>query len=97
MIEIGANRPGEVAALVEIARPDVGLVTNAGAEHLEGFGDLDGVARAEGEMFAGLAADRTAVINADDPYATLWRGMSAAPRHVLWYRQRGGLPGDRDA
>ena len=79
VIEIGANRPGEVAALVEIARPDVGLVTNAGAEHLEGFGDLDGVARAEGEMFAGLGADRVAVINSDDPYATLWRGMSAAP------------------
>jgi UDP-N-acetylmuramoyl-tripeptide--D-alanyl-D-alanine ligase len=79
VIEIGANRPGEVAALVGIARPHVGLVTNAGAEHLEGFGDLDGVARAEGEMFAGLAADGTAVVNADDPYATLWRGMSVAP------------------
>jgi UDP-N-acetylmuramoyl-tripeptide--D-alanyl-D-alanine ligase len=78
VIEIGANRPGEVADLVAIARPDVGLITNAGAEHLEGFGDLDGVARAEGEMVAGLAADRVAVINADDPYAALWRGMSAA-------------------
>lgn len=78
VIEIGANRPGEVAALVAVARPDVGMITNAGAEHLEGFGDLDGVARAEGEMVAGLAADGVAVINADDPYATLWRGMSAA-------------------
>jgi UDP-N-acetylmuramoyl-tripeptide--D-alanyl-D-alanine ligase len=78
VIEIGANNPGEVAALVKVARPDVGLITNAGAEHLEGFGDLDGVARAEGEMVAGLAADGTAVINADDTYASLWRGMSAA-------------------
>ena len=78
VIEIGANNPGEVAALVRIARPDVGLITNAGAEHLEGFGDLDGVARAEGEMVAGLADDRVAVINADDPYAAMWRGMSAA-------------------
>ena len=58
VIEIGANRPGEVAALVAVARPDVGLITNAGAEHLEGFGDLDGVARAEGEMVAGLADKR---------------------------------------
>jgi UDP-N-acetylmuramoyl-tripeptide--D-alanyl-D-alanine ligase len=64
--------------LVKVARPDVGLITNAGAEHLEGFGDLDGVAKAEGEMVAGLAADRTAVINADDTYASLWRAMSAA-------------------
>lgn len=78
VIEIGANRPGEVAALVEIARPTVGIITNAGAEHLEGFGDLDGVARAEGEMVAGLPADGTAVINADDPYAPLWRGMTRA-------------------
>jgi UDP-N-acetylmuramoyl-tripeptide--D-alanyl-D-alanine ligase len=78
VIEIGANRPGEVAALVEIARPGVGLITNAGAEHLEGFIDLDGVARAEGEMVAGLAPTGVAIINADDPYATLWRGMTTA-------------------
>jgi UDP-N-acetylmuramoyl-tripeptide--D-alanyl-D-alanine ligase len=78
VIEIGANRPGEVAELVAIVRPDVGLITNAGAEHLEGFGDLDGVARAEGEMVAGLAPTAVAVINADDDYAGLWRGMTAA-------------------
>jgi len=78
VIEIGANHPGEVAALVEVARPTVGLITNAGAEHLEGFGDLDGVARAEGEMVAGLAPDGVAIINADDPYAALWRGMTRA-------------------
>ena len=78
VIEIGANHPGEVAALVQIARPTVGLITNAGAEHLEGFGDLDGVARAEGEMVAGLEPSATAVINADDQYAGLWRGMTGA-------------------
>jgi len=78
VIEIGANHPGEVAALVEVARPTVGLITNAGAEHLEGFGDLEGVARAEGEMVAGLAADAVAVINADDEFAGLWRGMTRA-------------------
>jgi UDP-N-acetylmuramoyl-tripeptide--D-alanyl-D-alanine ligase len=80
VIEIGANHPGEVAALVPLVRPTVGLVTNAGAEHLEGFGDLDGVARAEGELFAGLETGATALINADDPYATLWREMSRAVR-----------------
>ena len=78
VIEIGANNPGEVAALVNIARPDVGLITNAGAEHLEGFGDLDGVARAEGEMVEGLGEGDTAIINADDAYAGLWRGMTRA-------------------
>ena len=78
VVEIGANQPGEVAALVGIARPHIGIITNAGAEHLEGFGDLDGVARAEGEMVAGLSADGVAVINADDPYAALWRDMTPA-------------------
>jgi len=78
VIEMGANRPGEVAELVEVARPTVGLITNAGAEHLEGFGSLEGVARAEGETVAGLAAHATAVINADDEFADLWRGMTRA-------------------
>ena len=78
VIEMGANRAGEVAALVTLARPDVGVITNAGAEHLEGFGSLEGVARAEGEMVAGLAAGGVAVINADDQYAPLWRGTTRA-------------------
>src|SRR5581483_4565161 len=69
---------GEVAALVALARPTVGLITNAGAEHLEGFGSLEGVARAEGEMVAGLGAEATAVINADDAYASMWRGLTRA-------------------
>ena len=78
VIEMGANRAGEVAELVKVARPTVGLITNAGAEHLEGFGSLEGVARAEGETVAGLAADATAVLNADDEFASLWRGMTPA-------------------
>ncbi|HEX5209625.1 MAG TPA: UDP-N-acetylmuramoyl-tripeptide--D-alanyl-D-alanine ligase [Steroidobacteraceae bacterium] len=78
VVEMGANRAGEVAELVEVARPTVGLITNAGAEHLEGFGSLEGVARAEGETVAGLAAGATAVLNADDEFVTLWRGMTRA-------------------
>jgi UDP-N-acetylmuramoyl-tripeptide--D-alanyl-D-alanine ligase len=78
VVEMGANHAGEVAALVEVARPTVGMITNAGAEHLEGFGSLEGVARAEGEMVAGLAAAATAVINADDEFAQLWRGLTRA-------------------
>ena len=78
VVEMGANRAGEVAHLVEVARPTVGLITNAGAEHLEGFGSLEGVARAEGEMVAGLDASGTAVINADDAYAAMWRASTRA-------------------
>ena len=78
VIEMGANHAGDVAALCAIASPRIGLVTNAGAEHLEGFGSLEGVARAEGEMFAALGADGVAVLNVDDDYAPLWRSMTRA-------------------
>jgi UDP-N-acetylmuramoyl-tripeptide--D-alanyl-D-alanine ligase len=78
VIEMGANHAGEIAELVQLAKPGVGLITNAGAEHLEGFGSLDGVARAEGEMVAGLEAGGTAIINADDAYAPLWRELTRA-------------------
>ncbi len=84
VVEMGANRIGDVAELVQLARPTVGLITNAGAEHLEGFGTLDGVARGEGEMVSGLARDATAVINADDAYAGYWRKESTAGRTVTF-------------
>jgi UDP-N-acetylmuramoyl-tripeptide--D-alanyl-D-alanine ligase len=78
VIEMGANRRGDVEQLVQIARPGIGLITNAGAEHLEGFGSLEGAARAEGEMVTGLPASGIAVINADDAYASLWRAATGA-------------------
>jgi UDP-N-acetylmuramoyl-tripeptide--D-alanyl-D-alanine ligase len=78
VVEMGANHAGEVAALVEVARPTIGLITNAGAEHLEGFGTLEAVARAEGEMVAGLAPTAIAVINADDEFVELWRATTRA-------------------
>src|ERR1700723_2842817 len=77
VIEMGANRIGDVAELAALSRPTVGFITNAGAEHLEGFGDLDGVARGEGEMVSGLAAEAAAIIHTDDPYADYWRGVAA--------------------
>jgi UDP-N-acetylmuramoyl-tripeptide--D-alanyl-D-alanine ligase len=84
VIEVGANAIGDVAALMRIARPTVGLITNAGAEHLEGFGDLDGVAQGEGETVSCLEPDGTAIINADDAYAAYWRGISGARRIVTF-------------
>ena len=76
VIEMGANHHGEIDYLAGIAQPTIAVVTNAGPAHLEGFGDLDGVARAKGEVFARLGSDGTAVINADDRYASLWRALS---------------------
>ncbi len=82
VIEMGANHPGEIAALAAIAQPVIALVTNAGDEHLEGFGDLDGVARAEGEMFAALTETGIAVINFDDPFHELWQKMARGARQL---------------
>jgi UDP-N-acetylmuramoyl-tripeptide--D-alanyl-D-alanine ligase len=84
VIEMGANAVGDVAALMRIAQPTVGLITNAGAEHLEGFGNLDGVAKGEGETVSCLGAEGTAIINADDAYAGYWRGISGAKRIVTF-------------
>jgi UDP-N-acetylmuramoyl-tripeptide--D-alanyl-D-alanine ligase len=80
VLEMGANHAGEIAYLTHIAQPDVALITNAGAAHLEGFGSLDGVARAKGEILAGLTAQGTAVLNADDPYMEYWRGLAQGKR-----------------
>jgi UDP-N-acetylmuramoyl-tripeptide--D-alanyl-D-alanine ligase len=66
--EMGMNAFGEIARLTEIARPDVGLITNVGRAHLEGLGSIEGIAKAKGEMFLGLGNDACAVVNADDPH-----------------------------
>ena len=80
VIEMGANHQGEIAHLASLAAPSIGIVTNAGAAHLEGFGSLLGVATGKGEMFRSLPTDGVAVINADDSFATLWRETRAAER-----------------
>lgn len=67
VIEIGANHPNEIAELCQIAQPNCGLVTNIGKEHLEGFGDIEGVQKAEGELYDYLAQQNgLAFVNADD-------------------------------
>jgi UDP-N-acetylmuramoyl-tripeptide--D-alanyl-D-alanine ligase len=76
VIEMGMNHPHEIDYLTRIARPDVALVNNATGAHLQGLGSVEGVARAKGEIFAGLASGGTAVINADDVYAELWRTLA---------------------
>jgi UDP-N-acetylmuramoyl-tripeptide--D-alanyl-D-alanine ligase len=84
VVEMGASHRGEIAHLTSVAEPTVGLVTNAGAAHLEGFGSVEAVAAAKGELFAGLPASGVAVVNADDPFAASWRA-TAAGRRVLTF------------
>lgn len=77
VIEMGANHAGEIAYLASLAKPRVGLVNNAGGAHLEGFGSLEGVANAKGEMYQALKAGDVAVINGDDRFVSKWEQMAA--------------------
>ncbi len=80
VVELGANHPGEIKYLSNIARPDVALLNNAGRAHLEGFGSMEAVARAKAEIISGLADDGVFVLNADDPWAPLWYELAAGCR-----------------
>lgn len=78
VIEMGMNHLGEIAYLTQLAKPAVAVITNAGAAHIEGLGSVESVARAKAEIVDGLGPHGTAVINADDPFAPLWRRCSAS-------------------
>ncbi|AGA91799.1 UDP-N-acetylmuramoyl-tripeptide--D-alanyl-D-alanine ligase [Thioflavicoccus mobilis 8321] len=91
VLEMGANHAGEIAYLTAIARPAAALITGAGRAHLEGFGSLEGVARAKGEIIAGLPAQGTLVAPSESPFLALWREL-ADGRRVLTF----GLDGAAD-
>jgi len=82
VIEMGMNHAGEIRELSRLARPEVALVNNAGTAHIEFLGSREAIARAKGEIFEGLAETGTAVINADDEYAPLWRQLATGRRCV---------------
>ncbi len=84
VIEMGASHPGEIAYLSGLARPTVALITNAAVAHLGGFGSLDEVARTKGGIYEGLADTGVGVVNADDAYASLWRGIVSERRCVTF-------------
>ncbi|MEM7401775.1 MAG: UDP-N-acetylmuramoyl-tripeptide--D-alanyl-D-alanine ligase, partial [Pseudomonadota bacterium] len=73
VIEMGANHAGEIACLAKLAQPNIGVITNIGPAHLEGFGSIDGVARAKAELYANLNQSGVAVVNADDAYRGTWK------------------------
>lgn len=72
VFELGANHLGEIAHTVAVVHPDVTLINNIAPAHVEGFGSIDGVARAKGEIHQGLAPTGIAVVNDDDAYAHFW-------------------------
>ena len=78
VVEMGANHPGEIRRLTALAQPRAATITCAAQAHLEGFGSLQGVARAKAEIFEGLGPEGVAVINAEDAFASRWRTAAAA-------------------
>jgi len=81
-IEMGMNHFGEIEYLTKLTRPAVAVITNAGPSHLEGVGDVAGVARAKAEIFLGLPNDGVAILNRDDDFYTFWCETTAKHQHI---------------
>lgn len=91
VIEMGANHPGEIKELCEIADPDFGLITNVGMAHLEGFGSFEGVLRTKGELYDYLRTKGGRIfINRENPYLeSIARDIehipyATSPGYPLW-------------
>jgi len=77
VLEMGANHPKEIEYMVGLANPHVVVINNAATSHIEGFIDLNGVAKAKGEILQGKVAPKYAILNYDDAYFDLWNEMAA--------------------
>lgn len=88
VFELGANHAGEIAYTSGLVRPMAAVIVNVGTAHLEGFGSREGIARAKGEIYDGLADGGTAVVNVDDDFAGYWLDKLAG-RRVLTFSERG--------
>lgn len=75
VIEMGASRQGDIAHLCDIALPTVAILNNVGMAHLEGFGDIQGVAKAKGEIISGLGENGVAILNQEEPWLEQWLAL----------------------
>ena len=86
VLEMGMNRPGEIARLTEIADPDIACINNVQAAHLEGLGTIEGVARAKGELFEKCRSSALLVINLED--SLVKKMVRTSKSNKLTYGQR---------
>ena len=87
VVELGARAEGDIKALCDLARPDIGVVTTVGVAHTEAFGSIDAIVRTKGELLDGLPAHGCAVLNADMSEVLELASRSRAP--VLSFGDRG--------
>jgi UDP-N-acetylmuramoyl-tripeptide--D-alanyl-D-alanine ligase len=78
VLEMGTFGPGEITLLTQLARPQIGIVTNVGPSHLERMGSIEVIAQAKGELVQALPADGRAILNIDDPYVRAMAERAAA-------------------
>ncbi len=83
VVELGMNQPGEIGVLGRMCSPEVGIITNIGAAHLEGVGSIEGVMKAKGELLAEIKSGGTAILNCDDP--RVLKLSEKASSRVLFY------------
>lgn len=82
VIEMGANHRGEIAYTSRIAQAEVSVINNVGSAHLEGFGSIEGVAAAKGEIIESLGESGVAVINRDDAFYDFWLQLADKRKSV---------------
>jgi len=87
IFEIGMNHPGEILPLTGLVRPEIAIVTAIEAAHTEFFADVEAIADAKGEIFAGMTADGVAILNRDNPHFARLAGHARAAgiRRVLGF------------
>lgn len=84
VVECGANHVGEIAYTAGLVRPDVAIVNIVAPAHLEGFGSIDRVAQAKGEIYGALKPEGVAIINLDDAYASRYLSQTAGHRQLTF-------------
>jgi murE/murF fusion protein len=86
--EMGMNHMGEIDYLTHIAKPNVAVINNANTAHIGELGSRENIARAKGEIFAGLQDGGIAVINADNDFADYWQTLNVGRKVVTFGLQQ---------
>lgn len=91
VLEMGMNHLEEIRYLMKIAQPTVGVITNAGTNHIGLLGSQENIAKAKGEMFEELSPNGCAAINAEDKFYDYWRNLLSTQKIISFGLQSGDI------